>query len=120
MRGYTHIINNAGARRNLAATLEDLLGGCWDTFEHSYRGGEAATGAMSKQQFADYVMCWNLSEAEAKRLFEEIAGADAETIAREQYLMAAWDFYFSMDPSKRGTGDNFFGQLSVKKSSLSF
>jgi hypothetical protein len=121
LRGYTHIINNASARHNLAATLEDLLGGCWDTFESSYRDGKGLTGVMTKQQFADYVTCWNLSEDEAMKLFEEIAGEGAEGITREQYLLAAWDFYFSMDPSERRRGGhNFFGRLSDKKSSLAF
>lgn len=120
MRGYTHIIKDAEARRSLVTTLEDLLGGCWDTFDKAYHGSDSTPdGEMSRQEFIDYKTCWNLSEAEAGALFDEVAGKGATSITKQQYLHAAWDFYFSMQPAQ-GAGQNFWGTLQQKKTHLSF
>jgi hypothetical protein len=144
MRGYTHIIKSRSARAKLCETIEELLGGCFDLFDAENRGQR--TGSMNKPQFIDYVTCWNLSEAEAEQLFVDIVklectpslGVDIadgrrkglqdvgegdcqedEQITRQQYLNAAWDFYFSMDdvPS---AGMNFYGSLRQRKQHLTF
>jgi hypothetical protein len=109
LRGYTHIIKSPPARENLCHTIEDLLGGCFDTFDQVNNGGTAA-GGMTQDEFVEYVRCWNLSEAEGKQLFMDIAGNGGERISRQQYLLAAWDFYFSMD-EQPSPGDNFFGRV---------
>jgi hypothetical protein len=113
IRGYTHIIKSSVARQNLSRTLEDLLGGCWDEFDRAHSG--TADGMMSREEFVDYQMCWNLSRAEAEKVFEEVAGRGAETITKKEYLLAAWDFYFSMQPGEGG-GTNFYGNLKKRSS----
>ena len=52
MHGYTHIIKRVEARRHLSATLEDLLGGCFDIFDDTLHGHR--TGQMSKEKFVAY------------------------------------------------------------------
>ena len=38
MRGYTHLIKDAAARRELNRTIAHLLGGAWDCFDVAYGG----------------------------------------------------------------------------------
>ena len=69
---------------------------------------------MDKQEFIEYQTCWNLTPDEAVCLFEAAAGRNAEKISREDYLLAAWDFYFGMDEAHPGPGAYFWGKVKIK------
>jgi hypothetical protein len=106
IRGYTHIIKSKPDRQKLCATVEHLLGGCFDVFDDTLHGERK--GSMTKQDFVSYQMCWNLAAEEAEHLFRDITDPpqkrviDFEStdvgkpdllsayITREQYLNGAF------------------------------
>lgn len=52
VHGYTHIIKRQKPRQQLSATLEDLLGGCFDIFDDTLHGER--TEQMTKDDFVKY------------------------------------------------------------------
>ena len=73
---------------------------------------------MGREEFIEYQMCWNLTRDEAAKAFETAAGKNAAEITRDQYLRAAWEFYFGMDEAQGGAAD-FWGSLRTR-SNLTF
>lgn len=112
LRGYSGIVKDASARRDLCDTIQDLLGASFDMVaEH----GEH-TGRMTEPQFISFVSCWNLNEQDGRQLFRDLDKDNMGIVTREQYLLAAWQFYFEM-VDRKGPGNNFWGLLRKKNPS---
>lgn len=135
LRGYTHTIKSTARRESLRHTLSSVLGEFFDAFDEARHG--QLLGHLTKQEFIAFHMRWNVSAAEAEQLFLDITGSprpgpqlDGEvidddptiTISKQDYMNAAWDFYFSMpDKKPYRPGTNFYGILrSADRKHLTF
>jgi len=104
------------ARSRLCSTIEHLFTEFFCTFDRAVHGGEPR-GHLTEPEFVAYAALWNLSPEDARTLFADVDADRTGRVTLEQYLLAAWDFYFCMD-EHAGTGKNFLGVLQRKRISL--
>jgi hypothetical protein len=109
MRGYANVVKDANEREKLSVTLTELLGRCFEQFDHCVHGKEAR-GFLTEDEFVRFVYCWNLQDEEARALFHEIDAEKTGRVTKTQYLLTAWDFYFRMHDT-HSAGNGFWGRL---------
>lgn len=123
LRGYTRTIKSCRRRESLRQTLNSVIGECFDAYDEAQHG--ELLGRLNKQEFISFHTRWNVSAAEAEQLFLDMTGQskpgpqlDGEvtiadptaSVSKQDYMNAAWDFYFSMpDEKPYRPGTNFFG-----------
>lgn len=115
MRGYANVVKDAMEREKLAVTLQGLLGSCFDQFDKCVHSN-TPQGFLSEDEFVRYTFCWNLEEEESRRLYRDIDREQTGRVTKEQYLLAAWDFYFNMY-DHHTPGNNFWGTLRSPRGS---